>query len=121
MTVAEDVWTDILTVTISVPQAMLGAAVLILANMSASVTVNSSGSVEVYWRVLRGAAVLRSSGKTVTTQATDIDVGALFHVDTSPGVGSVTYKLQAMKNQVSGSHTVTVKPPAAMNVQGWIN
>ena len=117
----EDVWTDVLTVTISVPQAMASAAVLILANMAASVTVSSSGSVEVYWRVLRGSTVLRSSGKTVTTQATDIDVGALFQVDTTPGLGSVTYKLQVMKNQVSGSHTVTVKPPAAMNVQGWIN
>ncbi len=114
-------WTPVMQVSVSIPLSADVSAVFLLANLGVKVTQISAGSIDVYWRILRGATVLRTSYKSTSTQTGNLDIPALFHVDVTPGIGTVTYYLEMQKVTSSGSYTVEAKTPGALAALPWSN
>lgn len=122
-------WTTVMTVDVTIPMAASSMAVLLFANLAAVITNSGGGSCDVYWRVRRedravpGTFVtLRTSGKTTSTIAGNVDIPALFLADTSPVKGSTNrYYLEMTKVVASGTWTVTANTPGSLYGQLWAN
>jgi hypothetical protein len=123
-------WTNVLQFDIAVPASITTAAVIVLANMAATMSLASgSGTSDVYWQLVRQDltsgtyTTIRTSGNTNSTQGSTVDIPALFAVDKTPVAGSTNrYFLQVTHVDNSGSvWNMTIKTPASFYGQLWSN